>query len=159
MALEIERKFLVAGDAWRAASRAPKHIRQGYIARSSDVVVRVRMFGARAFLTIKSTDAGLVRSEFEYEIPPHDAEQLLAHVCADSVIEKTRHQIEWDGLDWVIDEFEGALRGLVMAEIELYATDQEIDIPAWAGREVTDDPEYRNEHLSRGRLRPMVTGK
>lgn len=148
MALEIERKFLVTGDTWRAASKSPQPVRQGYLCRGPGAVVRVRTLGARAFLTIKSPTPGLVRTEFEYEIPHDEAEFLLAHACGDAFIEKTRHRIEWDGLDWVIDEFHGALTGLAMAEIELYATDQDIAIPPWAGEEVTDDPTYRNESLS-----------
>ena len=153
MAQEIERKFLVAGDEWRRQSKRPRRIRQGYIVRGPEVVVRVRVFGAHAYLTIKSTDPGLVRTEFEYEIPVAHAELLLAHACSGPLIEKTRHKLEWGGLDWVIDEFDGSLSGLVVAEIELHFVDQEIDIPPWAGREVTDDPEYRNERLS---LQPEV---
>jgi adenylate cyclase len=148
MGQEIERKYLVASDEWRGASRAAQRVRQGYLARGSDLVVRVRTIGARSFLTIKSTDQGLVRAEFEYEIPQQDAEHLLAGFCQGALIEKTRHSIAWDGLDWVIDEFEGAHAGLVLAEIELYAADQDIVVPPWAGEEVTNDLQYRNERLA-----------
>jgi adenylate cyclase len=148
MGTEIERKFLVVGDAWRTHARAPQRLRQGYIGRGPDSIVRVRTMGARAFLTIKSAGAALVRAEYEYEIPTKDAEELLANACAGQLIEKTRHLIEWDGLDWVIDEFEGPLKGLLLAEIELYYADQDIDLPAWAGREVTGVPGYSNEQLS-----------
>lgn len=148
MGQEIERKFLVANDTWRSVSHAPRRVRQGYVGRGPDAVVRVRMFGPRALLTIKSTNAGLVRSEYEYEIPAKDAEALLTHHCNGELIEKLRHTVEWDGLEWIVDEFEGRLSGLILAEIELYATDQDIDLPAWIGREVTDDPAYRNERLA-----------
>lgn len=158
MAQEIERKFLVSDDAWRDASRGSRRIRQGYICRGPEAVVRVRTIGARAFLTIKSTDPGLIRTEFEYEIPPEHAEQLLARTCSALLIEKTRHEIEWDGLDWVVDEFEGALAGLVMAEIELHFADQDIKVPSWAGQEVTDIPEYRNDRLSLRTPRPNRRG-
>jgi adenylate cyclase len=154
MPQEIERKFLVESDEWRRHSKRPRPIRQGYIVRGPEVVVRVRIFGAHAYLTIKSTDPGRVRTEFEYEIPLEHAEALLAHACTGPVIEKTRHKLEWAGLDWVIDEFGGALSGLVLAEVELHFADQEIDIPPWAGKEVTDDPDYRNERLSLHQLRP-----
>ena len=148
MGTEIERKFLVIGDAWRAHSHTPQHLRQGYIGRGPDSIVRVRTMGARAFLTIKSAGAALVRAEYEYEIPAKDAEELLANACAGQWIEKTRHRIECDGLDWVIDEFEGPLKGLLLAEIELYYADQDIDLPVWVGREVTGVPGYSNEQLS-----------
>jgi adenylate cyclase len=156
MTQEIERKFLVVGDEWRRDSRRPRPIRQGYVVRGPDVVVRVRVFGAHAYLTIKSTDPGLVRTEFEYEIPVDHAESLLARACCGPLIEKTRHKIEWSGIDWVIDEFHGALTGLILAEVELHCADQEIDVPPWAGQEVTDDPEYRNEQLS---LQPRQPGR
>lgn len=148
MAQEIERKFLVVGDDWRDARRSPQQVRQGYLTREANAVVRVRTIGALSFLTIKSTDPGIARTEFEYEIPLGEAEHLLKHACVGALIEKTRHKIEWDGPDWVIDEFEGADAGLVMAEIEPHATDQQIDLPPWAAEEVIDDPNYRNEHLS-----------
>jgi adenylate cyclase len=148
MGQEIERKFFVRDDTWRSASNAPRRVRQGYIGRGANSVVRVRTIGDRAFLTIKSADAGRVRSEYEYEIPLADADELLAQHCNGELIEKVRHRIDWDGLEWTIDEFEGRLAGLVLAEIELYATDQDIELPPWAGREVTEDAAYRNERLA-----------
>ena len=156
MGAEIERKFLVEGDSWGAHAHAPQRLRQGYIGRGPDAVVRVRTIGARAFLTIKSPGASLVRAEYEYAIPPKDAEELLANACAGQCIEKTRHRIEWDGLDWVIDEFNGPLEGLVLAEIELYATDQDIELPAWAGREVTGVAGYSNEQLALAEKPPLL---
>ena len=147
MPQEIERKFIVDGDEWRRHSKRPRAIRQGYIVTGPEVVVRVRVFGAHAYLTIKSTTPGRVRSEFEYEIPAPHAAELLDHMCVGQVIEKMRHSIEWAGIDWVVDEFGGALSGLVLAEVELHFADQEIALPPWAGKEVTDDPNYRNERL------------
>jgi adenylate cyclase len=89
-----------------------------------------------------------VRAEYEYEIPLKDADELLANTCTGQVIEKVRHRIEWDGLDWVIDEFQAQMKGLLLAEIELFFTDQDIDPPPWAGREVTGNADYSNEQLS-----------
>lgn len=149
MPVEIERKFLVADDGWRAAVQRGEHIRQGYVARGPAVVVRVRVCGADAFLTLKGRAEGAVRAEYEYAVPRAHAEELLAHACEGAVIEKTRHHLLWRGAPWTVDEFEGALAGLVMAEIELTAADQPVALPPWAGREVTDDPAYRNEALAR----------
>ncbi len=154
MALEIERKFLVTGENWRKASKSPQLVQQGYLARGPSAVVRVRRLGRRAFLTIKSLTPGHVRAEFEHEIPCEEADYLLSHFCGESLVEKTRHSIDWDSLDWVVDEFRGALAGLIMAEIELYTTDQDIELPPWVGPEVTDDPHYRNEALSLLRAPP-----
>ncbi|MGE0830700.1 MAG: CYTH domain-containing protein, partial [Hyphomonadaceae bacterium] len=110
--------------------------------------VRVRLLDGRALLTIKSAEAGAVRSEFEYEIPFAHAEELLQRLCEPPLIEKVRHDVEAGGRLWTVDVFEGALVGLVMAEIELNAADEAIDIPVWAGREVTHDAAYRNEALA-----------
>jgi adenylate cyclase len=148
MGKEIERKFLVKDDTWRSVSHAPRRVRQGYIGRGPDTVVRVRTIGDRAFLTIKSMNAGPVRAEYEYEIPPKDAEKLLVRHCNGELIQKVRHHLDWDGLEWTIDAFDCRLAGLVLAEVELYATDQDIDLPPWAGREVTEDAAYRNELLA-----------
>lgn len=150
MGQEIERKFLVAGESWRENVRSSVRIRQGYVARADAAVVRVRQIeGAAAFLTIKSTQPGLVRAEFEYEIPPADAEALLREACAAPLIVKLRHHLDWKGKAWVVDEFEAALAGLVLAEVELDSANEAVDIPTWAAREVTDDPAYRNDALAR----------
>ena len=148
MALEIERKFLVAGESWRTGADAGAAVRQGYLSRGESASVRVRIIGEAAFLTIKSAHAGAARSEFEYPIPPADAEQMLAHLCAAPLIEKRRHTIAVGGHIWTVDVFEGALAGLTLAEVELAHADETIAIPPWAGREVTDDPRYRNDALS-----------
>ena len=72
MALEIERRFLIAADAdgWRHRAQAPQPLRQAYLAASADgVTVRVRLQeGGKAWLTLKAAadSSGLVRHEFEY---------------------------------------------------------------------------------------------
>lgn len=147
MPLEIERKFLVTSDQWRAAVTSSVSIRQGYIDGAARLVTRVRIADSDAYLTLKSRDPGLVRHEFEYAIPRDDAEALLNNFCRKPLIEKTRHFVPWQGQTWTIDVFAGAHAGLTLVEIELAAPDQEIDLPPWLGAEVTDDPAYRNEAL------------
>ena len=97
--VEIERKFLVEGNRWRAGASATS-IRQGYLARSEDVVVRVRIADAVASLTIKARPRGFTTPEFEYPIPLDHAEFLLER-CEDAIIEKTAelelHNIEFWG--------------------------------------------------------------
>jgi adenylate cyclase len=149
MPLEIERKFLVVGDGWRG-SWPVTPIRQGYLSVEPGRVVRVRVAGDQGYLTIKGRSGGpglRVRTEYEYPIPRPEAEELLAH-CLQPVIEKRRHRLSHRGAEWVVDVFEGANAGLVMAEIELERADQPIELPDWAGAEVTADPRYHNSSLA-----------
>ncbi len=145
MGIEIERKFLVNGDAWRNAPATT--IRQGYLNRDKERTVRVRIAGDRAFLTIKGLSKGAARAEFEYPVPLEDARQMLA-ICEPPLIEKRRHVVEYRGSRWEVDEFLGANAGLVVAEIELIASDQPFAPPDWLGVEVTDDHRYYNSSLS-----------
>lgn len=148
MALEIERKFLVIGESWRRDASASLALRQAYLARTERLSARVRVIDEReAFLAIKSSGAGAVRSEYEYAIPVSDALELI-ELRQGEVIAKTRHIVENAGARWEIDVFEGALSGLVIAEIELAGTDAAFERPDWLGREVTGDPAYYNAALA-----------
>lgn len=147
MGTEIERKFLVVSDAWRAGAQ-PIAIRQGYLYAGPGHVVRVRTFGEQAFLTIKSAGAGMTRLEFEYEIPTADATVLLDALCPRPLIEKTRFAVDVAGTAWVVDVFFGDNAGLVIAEVELASEDQAVVLPPWVGSEVTGDPKYFNAALS-----------
>lgn len=146
MAIEIERKFLVVGDAWRDAP--PVFYSQGYLNRDKARTVRVRIAGEEAFLTIKGTSVGTRRAEFEYPIPVWDARELLA-LCEQPLIEKNRRKILHEGFIWEVDEFLGENFGLVVAEIELPAEDAVFAKPDWVGEEVTEDARYFNSNLSR----------
>jgi len=145
MAIEIERKFLVAGEGWRQA--APLRICQGYLNRDADRTVRVRIAGERAYLTIKGRTKTIARPEFEYEIPVVDAEQLL-ELCERPILEKHRHVLVHAGSRWEVDEFHGDNEGLIVAEIELEREDQTFERPSWLHTEVTHDPRYFNSNLS-----------
>ena len=146
MAKEIERKYLVVGDAWRSLAVGTL-FRQGYLSTVKERTVRVRVAGDRGYLTIKGITVGAVRSEFEYEIPRADADQMLDELCEQPLIEKTRHEIEAGDLTWEIDEFAGVNEGLIVAEVELEDEAQEIALPDWSGAEVTNDPRYFNSNL------------
>lgn len=146
MGIEIERKFLVRGDAWRAAP--PVYFSQGYLNRDKARTVRVRIAGSEAFLTIKGQSVGATRAEFEYPIPLWDARELLA-LCEQPLIEKNRRKILHEGVVWEVDEFLGENRGLVVAEIELPTEDTAFARPEWLGEEVTSDERYFNSNLSR----------
>jgi len=154
MGIEIERKFLVTGDAWRAAAHEVLPMAQGYIndlgamdRGEQKASVRVRLQGEQAFLNLKSRELGHTRQEFDYPIPVEDARALLA-LCVGGVIDKRRHLVRHGGHLWEVDEFLGANAGLVVAEIELASAGEAFDRPGWAGREVTDEARYYNLALA-----------
>jgi adenylate cyclase len=147
MSFEIERKFLVRGNDWRALVSSQIAIRQAYLASSGKSSTRVRIRGdGTATLTIKSRPADLRRLELEYPIPVLQAEALM-QLREGSVIEKTRHVIPFGGLTWEIDVFSGENLGLIIAEVELKDVDQSVEMPPWIGREVTAQPQYYNSFL------------
>lgn len=154
MAIEIERKFLPVSDAWRKLVHRSQRIAQAYLNDYAAVAsgreqcsVRVRIAGQNASINIKSRELGAARSEFEYPIPLSDAEQLLTMSCG-RAIDKIRHFVEQGGHCWEIDEFRGDNAGLVVAEIELAAVDENFHKPEWLGREVTEFARYYNMALS-----------
>jgi CYTH domain-containing protein len=146
MPQEIERKFLVRGDAWREGAHATRYT-QGYLSRVPGRTVRIRRAGEKAFITIKGRNTGISRPEYEYAIPVTDAEELFP-LCEGPLIEKTRHVVEHGGKRWEIDVFHGDNDGLVMAEIELKSEDESFDRPEWIGMEVSSDRRYYNSSLS-----------
>jgi adenylate cyclase len=149
MPVEIERKFLVASESWRAAAGAGVPIDQGYLSVAGPFAVRVRRMGDAGFLTIKSNDSGLTRLEFEYSIPAAHADAMLSQLGTDGLrLEKMRFLLNHEGHEWSVDVFGGALAGLVLAEIELSDPDETFAKPDWLGAEVTDDLRYRNAALA-----------
>lgn len=146
MGVEIERKFLVAGHEWnRAGTRTL--LRQGYLSTNSERLVRVRVAGEEAYLTIKGRTRGARRQEWEYAIPLAEANELLDGLCEKPLTEKYRYRVGYAGLVWEVDEFLGENAGLVVAEIELEEEDQAFVKPSWVAEEVTSDPRYFNSNL------------
>ena len=146
MGKEIERKFLIEGDAWRSLARGIKY-RQGYLNSVKERVVRVRTIDDKGFLTVKGITTGATRMEFEYEIPVADANAMLDELCERHLIEKKRYKIEFRGFIWEVDEFFGENQGLIVAEVELESEDQRYEKPEWIGDELTGDPKYFNSNL------------
>lgn len=146
MAVEIERKFLVTRTDMLDGIEG-ETLSQGYLSHSPDSTVRVRIAGQQGWLTIKGRTQGASRLEFEYSIPLPDAQQLLA-LCQSGRIEKTRYRIAVADLVWEVDVFHGDNHPLVVAEVELDDENQPVQLPDWAGREVTDDARYFNSALS-----------
>ena len=147
MPKEIERKFLVSGDGWKAEVRESRHYRQGYMPTTEVCSVRVRVAGDKAHLNIKSGTLDVTRHEFEYAIPVNEAEELLDLLCQRPQIEKTRHFVDHGDHTWEVDVFEGDNAGLVVAEIELSDADEAFARPDWIGEEVSDDIRYYNNQL------------
>jgi adenylate cyclase len=148
MALEIERKFLVADDSWRAAVTSSTAIMQGYLAATGRATIRVRVRGDQAFLTIKGATSEVTRTEYEYPIPLSDAAAMLRELAEGPIIEKVRHLIPVGDHQWELDVFAGDNEGLVLAEVELGDPDEPFVTPSWAGDEVSDDPRYFNVNLA-----------
>ncbi len=146
MAQEIERKYLVTGDAWKGLG-TPTLYRQGYLSSVKERTVRVRIAGEKAFLTVKGVNTGVSRAEFEYAIPLADASAMLDGLCERPLIEKTRTLVRAGAYTWEIDEFHGDNDGLVLAEVELASADDRPPLPEWIGAEVSSDPRYFNSNL------------
>jgi CYTH domain-containing protein len=147
--IECERRFLVSGDEWRALIRRSQHIRQGYIATDDDVTVRVRQVeSTSAYLTIKMPHKGEARVELEYEIPADHANFLIQTACAERMVEKTRHDLTVEGVQWTVDEFSGGNQGLIIAEVELDCMERPVPLPRWIGQEVTGVDRFHNSHLA-----------
>lgn len=154
MAEEIERKFLVVSDGWQAIAESSLLLRQGYLSSNAKATVRVRTLDDRqARLTLKGAVKGMARAEYEYEIPIADAHEMLV-MAQPHIIEKRRYRVPFGGLVWEIDVFEGRHAGLVIAEVELEQEEQQVELPDWVGREVTDDDRYYNASLSRADVIP-----
>lgn len=147
MAIEIERKFLLAGDQWREQVLSKSKFSQGYLSRIAERTVRVRVADERGWLTVKGKSCGASRTEFEYEIPVAEAQQMLDQLCEQPIINKWRYRVEFKGHLWEIDQFLGNNEGLVVAEVELKREDEEFSRPNWLGREVTHDHRYFNSNL------------
>ena len=144
MGVEIERKFTVRADF--CPQGAGTEMAQGYLSRDPQRTVRVRLAGGRGYLTVKGETRGMVRAEYEYEVPPSDARAMLA-LCDSPLVEKTRYVVDAAGRRWEVDVFHGANDGLVVAEVELPSETAKVTLPAWVEREVTGEKRYYNSSL------------
>ena len=147
MSQEIERKFLVKGD-FKQHSDSSMRITQGYLSSVPERIVRIRIYGNKAFLTIKgiTNSSGISRYEWEKEIAVDEANELLK-LCEPGIVDKTRYLVKSGKNTFEVDEFYGENEGLVVAEIELVDEDQQFEKPDWLGEEVTGDKKYFNSRL------------
>jgi len=153
MAREIERKFLMSNQDWKALAHKQTHFAQGYLNDIADKTgkssVRVRLEGDKANMNIKSLEIGLSRDEYEYEIPYADGKKMLNTLAVGPVIEKVRYLVKVEQHTWEIDEFLGDNAGLVIGEVEMQSETEHVTIPEWAGREVTEEVRFYNISLSK----------
>ncbi|NQU84534.1 MAG: CYTH domain-containing protein [Mariniphaga sp.] len=147
MAKEIERKFLLNLQKWKPIGKKV-FIRQGYLSDDPERIVRVRISEKDGFLTIKDLSQGIIRNEYNYSIPLVDAEELLK-LSISTPVEKFRYNVMKEEKLWEVDEFLGENRGLFLAEVELILEDENIDLPEWVGKEVSEDNRYYNSYLSK----------
>jgi adenylate cyclase len=151
MAVEIERKFLVKNDTRRVHVTHRERLRDGLVAREDDLKVRVRCYGNRTTLCVKSGRQGISREEFEYEIPRDHAEAIFAH-CTGRILEKTRHYVPAQSGVWEIDVYHDVPDGVVIAEIELDNETAIVQLPDWIGAEITGDPRYSKTNMLDARI-------
>jgi len=150
MALEIERKFLITSHTFKKESYKKIYIKQGFLNSDKERTVRIRIADEKAFITVKgkSNINGTSRYEWEKEIPVKDAQEML-HLCEKTVIEKNRFLVKSARHIFEIDEFMGANKGLVIAEVELQNENEHFESPPWLGLEVTGRVAYYNSNLSK----------
>jgi CYTH domain-containing protein len=147
MAKEIEYKFLVDKEKWNKVQKPdPSLIVQSYLHTSEDITTRVRIKGNNGYLTIKGKTEGVTRTEFEYDIPVAEAEEMINSFSL-KCIRKKRYEIIYKEHTWEVDVFEGNLKGLILAEIELQSEDAFFEKPDWVTEDVSLDPNYYNAVL------------
>lgn len=147
MGQEIERKYLITGE-FKSKAIKSLQIKQGYLSSIPERTVRVRIQDNQGFLTIKGSNKknSISRFEWEKEITKEEANELI-QLCEVGIIDKKRYIVPFGDKIIEVDEFYGENEGLILAEIELDDENENIVIPNWLGKEVTDDPRYYNSML------------
>ncbi|MEZ7956065.1 MAG: CYTH domain-containing protein [Rubritalea sp.] len=149
--IEIEHKFILKNDGWKATASEGIRYQQGYISTTNGTAVRVRIAGDKSYLTLKGPrggEEGISCTEFEYEIPLNDARAMIAALVDSPLIDKLRYLVIHQGKTWEIDIFSGDNAGLEVAEIELSSEHEKFEIPSWAGSCVSQDHRYCNYSLA-----------
>lgn len=146
--LEREQRWAVAGLP--PGVREPADIRDVYIRgttlrlrrveRGEEVLwklaQKVRLDGASPE-HVKLTNMYLTEAEHEVLTALPGAE-----------LTKTRWRINHAGHTLGVDQFHGHLEGLVLAEVELADSEEHLQMPAWARRDVTDDDRFSGGSLA-----------
>lgn len=103
----------------------------------NDWVVRLRQEGERGRLTLKGPRVGAVGPEEEAGVPVGLVRSYLDDMSLPMIVKLRYLWRADDGHLWEIDEFEGPLAGLIVAEVELQDENEEVLLPAFIGLEVT----------------------
>lgn len=148
MAVEIERKFLVTSGVWRTRAGRGLHIADYLIAHFETGKARIRVCEDTAVLTFKGRRKGFSRSEYHMPLPAEEADAMVAEFATGPALEKLRYEIDVSGVTWQVDEYQGALSGLVTADVELPGEGYALTMPEWAGAEITHDPRYSSGTLA-----------
>jgi CYTH domain-containing protein len=149
MGIEIERKFLVQKEIWDQIDKPNGlHCVQAYLLNEPEKIIRIRLIGDKAFITIKGKTVDFSRSEFEYEIPFEEGQAILDQFGSSPLV-KTRYLIPHKHHTWEVDIFHKENEGLIVAEIELESNTEEFSFPEWLGAEVSDDSRYFNACLQK----------
>jgi adenylate cyclase len=149
--IEIEHKFLLKNDDWKATASEGIRYQQGYISTTNHTAVRIRIAGDKGYLTLKGPRGGkkgISCAEFEYEIPVTDAESIIVELVDSPVIDKIRYLVTHQGKTWEVDIFSGDNAGLEVAEIELNSEYEQFELPSWVGLCVSEDSRYSNYSLA-----------
>lgn len=144
--MEIERKFIPLTPPVSLKDCAFRDIEQAYL--TDDPAIRVRKEDGAYYLTYKS---GSSMAHEEYNLPlTEEAYRRLLEKCDGSVLKKRRYLIPDGPYTIELDVFLGNHQGLRIAEVEFPSVEEAeaYRIPEWFGKEVTDDPQYRNSYLS-----------
>lgn len=149
MSIEIERKFLVTSEDWRGQTMGCHHIKDYLVARFDTGKARIRVCNDQATLTIKGNRTGVSRSEFHFDLSPDQAADMIGEFASAPSLEKRRHDIQFSALLWQVDEYLGALSGLVTCDVELPHERHQFPCPSWAGRDITHDSRYSSAQLAR----------
>lgn len=149
MASEIERKFVLDAPPQGLDEHPSQPIAQGYLALDGDVEVRLRLLGERAYLTVKA-GGGRSRAEEELEIEQVRFDALWPWTEGRRIVKRRYRVPAQDALVFEVDVYEQELAGLVVAEVEFPddAAANAFAGPDWLGREVTDDPRWKNQALA-----------
>ncbi|MBB3111887.1 CYTH domain-containing protein [Paenibacillus phyllosphaerae] len=156
MGKEIERKYLL--DAFPAEElqgegitvQSTQTIYQTYLAYAGKEEIRVRMIeneqGERTYTHTFKSGHGMVREEIEYAISGEIYEQLLRNANLTPLM-KVRTTVDYQGTILEIDDYKQVELTVVEVEFPDLAAADYFMAPAWFGRELGAEDEYRNKTL------------
>jgi adenylate cyclase len=151
MGKEIEKKFLLKeGASIPIPSKYETfNIKQGYISAEKGKQVRIRLYTKKAVLGIKFT-GGLIRDEFEYEIPMSEAKQIYSKCLL--TLEKRRLSFKKGKEQYDVDTYPNGIQ-FIEVEFKSLQNLEKWEKPSWLGEEITDKKEYSNTVLAQQNLK------